>query len=976
MRAPGYVMLLLAFVALPVLAAPTVTAVKVDTAPRIDGRLTDACWQQPAPIRDFVVLGQTKSAVNQTEAWVAYDADNLYLAVRAWDKDMDKLRATVKDRDGRVFGDDCLEVFIDTALDRFHFLHFACNPLGAQYDGAGDGAGESGDWNGVWSVKTARAADAWTAEFAIPFGTLGLAPGTGKTWGLNLCRTRPAEGELSCWSQTGGKFAVPQSFGNVNLEADWTPYFVSLSVPQWGECVVGRNSFQCTVANLGQKARDLTLDLEVSSPAEAPRTISQPLNLAVGASQTLTVTFPIFQQGAHNLALTVADRATKRVVAAVGCTKLVADMAAFSILKSFYRDDVTVAYTLRVPAEELGRFGLAAELRRSGEAAVLATKRLGSLTERSGEIRFDTTSLPLGQYEITSRLLRADGTTSVQDVLRFVQARDPHVTSRLVTVRDDNMLIVEGKPFFPLGIYESPGSERAMQALVEAGFNLCNAGQPAPAAAKAVLDKARQYGLRMWIPLSTQLDLSSDADKRRETLKTYADKLGSHPALLMWESIDEPAWGSRNADGLYEGYSLLRTLDQQHPIWTNHAPRNLISTLAYFNRATDASGCDIYPVPEPSGHSDLPNKTISVTGDETDKNVTAVGGEKPIFMVLQGFGWAELGPAANHDKAVMPTFEQSRFMAYDAIVHGSTGLLYWGTHYTRKPSPFFSDLKSLISELAALQEVLASRSVTSSERASVAEPAGGVRLLHKRTEAGRNFLIVVNETPGEVTATVKAPGIAASSLRRLFEKATVPVTGGLVRLPLAGYGVAVLSDDASFRDVRKDFSAEWKNAKPVPDLAAQLSQPGNLVRNGGFEVDSDDDLMPNLWTANYPFTVGLTEEQAHSGRFSLKITSEEDGFTPLAVQRGLDTKGDQAYVISSWAKTSAPGVEFRIYVEWHLGDRYLGAIGPWTKGTGDWQKVAVNLKTTPDPQGGAYVVVQLRGKGSVYFDDVAIEEAK
>ena len=171
-------------------------------------------------------------------------------------------------------------------------------------------------------------------------------------------------------------------------------------------------------------------------------------------------------------------------------------------------------------------------------------------------------------------------------------------------------------------------------------------------------------------------------------------------------------------------------------------------------------------------------------------------------------------------------------------------------------------------------------------------------------------------------------------------------------------------------------SAEWKNAKPVPDLAAQLSQPGNLVRNGSFEVDSDSDLMPNLWTANYPFTVGLTEEQTHSGRFSLKITSEEDGFTPLAVQRGLDTKGDQAYVISSWAKTSAPGVEFRIYVEWHLGDRYLGAIGPWTKGTGDWQKVAVNLKTTPDPQGGAYVVVQLRGKGSVYFDDVAIEEAK
>ena len=31
---------------------------------------------------------------------------------------------------------------------------------------------------------------------------------------------------------------------------------------------------------------------------------------------------------------------------------------------------------------------------------------------------------------------------------------------------------------------------------------------------------------------------------------------------------------------------------------------------------------------------------ISVVGDECDKNTRAVNGQKPIFMVLQGFGWA------------------------------------------------------------------------------------------------------------------------------------------------------------------------------------------------------------------------------------------------------------------------------------------------------------------------------------------------
>ena len=46
------------------------------------------------------------------------------------------------------------------------------------------------------------------------------------------------------------------------------------------------------------------------------------------------------------------------------------------------------------------------------------------------------------------------------------------------------------------------------------------------------------------------------------------------------------------------------------------------------------------------------------------------------------------------------------------------------------------------------------------------------------------------------------------------------------------------------------------------------------------------------------------------------------------------------------------------------------------EGTGDWQQAVVDFKATPDPQGGAYVVVQMRGKGKVLFDDVAIEETK
>jgi len=43
-------------------------------------------------------------------------------------------------------------------------------------------------------------------------------------------------------------------------------------------------------------------------------------------------------------------------------------------------------------------------------------------------------------------------------------------------------------------------------------------------------------------------------------------------------------------------------------------------------------------------------------------------------------------------------------LAYQSIVHGANGILYWGTAYTQKPSQFWSDLRSLVSELAAMED--------------------------------------------------------------------------------------------------------------------------------------------------------------------------------------------------------------------------------------------------------------------------------
>jgi hypothetical protein len=943
--------------------------------PVLDGKLDDALWQSAPQITNFVVLGKNTPALQQTQAWVAYDADNLYVAIRAFDSEMGKLSATVRERDGRVFADDVIELFFDPACTGFSMIQLAFNPLGTQADFSGDAVGMSPAWNGRWTVKTAREVDAWTAEVAIPFANFGLSKSVGREWAMNVCRERPGSGELSCWSQTGDKFAVPTAFGRVAIAADLTPFYVDLGVQDWGAGIIGENTLQFSLRNPTETAHKLSATLEVTGP-DGTTVASQPQSMEIAAGKIAhgTVTYDMPAGGTHFLSLAVAEGT--RLVAVTGRSLPVAPLAEFAIFRSFYRDHAPVRYQLNVQKQRLPSYRIEARLHALDDAKIIETRIIDPPKAQVGYVTpafYAGANLPRGQYVVDVTVLDRKGKTLASQSLRFAQLMDPAVKTRMVTVRpSDNMLIVNGKPFFPIGIYEAPGTETYLARLADAGFNLCHSPGGSGQALKSLLDRAQAHGMKLWISMSGLLDFSKDADAKRTQMTDIVKDVGDNPGLLLWESMDEPVWGSQNPDGYYDGYSFLRALDQQRPIWTNHAPRNTVAELSHWNRATDFAGADIYPVPEPQQQSDLPNKTIAVVGDECDKNVAAVNGEKPIFMVLQGFGWAELSKTPGQPSgAVMPTLHQSRFMAYQSIVHGANGILYWGTAYTQKPSPFWSDLRSLVSELAAMEDVLSAETVGDATAAHLVQPKPGVRLMHKRV-GGFNFVIVVNETPDSMPVAITVPGLKAPTLRRLFENASLPAAKQTVKLTLTGYDVAVLSDNAAFADVRKDFSDEWKHPAVAADPAL-LHEEGNLILNPGFEVDADGDMEPDAWDASTPLTVALSDE-AHAGKHSLAITGVGGDMAPLVVQQHTAILAGKHYRFSAWVKAPA-SAEFRIYVEWHT-DTYHAQCLPFTKGTGEWQQVSFPIVGDPDPKGGAYTVAQMKGTGTVLFDELRIEEVK
>ena len=294
--------------------------------------------------------------------------------------------------------------------------------------------------------------------------------------------------------------------------------------------------------------------------------------------------------------------------------------------------------------------------------------------------------------------------------------------------------------------------------------------------------------------------------KRLYRSAQYAE--GEALADTIWtalgKDIPQPGYGLSTAPeraakmgtGMLEGYQALRKLDPKHPVWMNHAPRNTIEDLAYFDRAADIVGCDIYPVPESPliKHSDLANRTLSSVGAYT-RRMQQAAPEKPVWMVLQGTGWSDFQTGFTPEQLETlrrPRKDETRFMAYDAIVHGARGILYWGTQFVEKDSQFWLEMLEVVKELDDLQHVLSAPDSKVTPAITVAPTHGsvdrGIVILSKKTPEG-DWHVVVNEYEGPLAVTV---GDLKGAYRIYGEALPLAQDGGKAALHMPGHAVIVL----------------------------------------------------------------------------------------------------------------------------------------------------------------------------------------
>ena len=190
----------------------TIRAVRIDKPLKIDGRLDEEVYGVVPPAGGFIMQEPREgdAASEQTDTWVFFDSENLYVVARCWDDHPERWVVTELRRDNNnIIENENVSVALDTFHDHRNGFFFQTNPLGALRDQAfTDEGNPNSNWNTIWQVKSGRFEGGWTVEMAIPFKSLRYRGSGPQVWGINFRRMVKWKNETSFLT------AVPRAYGH------------------------------------------------------------------------------------------------------------------------------------------------------------------------------------------------------------------------------------------------------------------------------------------------------------------------------------------------------------------------------------------------------------------------------------------------------------------------------------------------------------------------------------------------------------------------------------------------------------------------------------------------------------------------------------------------------------------------------------------------------------------------------------------
>lgn len=210
----------------------------VGKSPVIDGKLNDKTWSEVKWGDNFYQFQpyNGKKATQKTAFKILYDDNNLYVAIRCYDSEPNKIERRLTRRD-HIDGD-WAGIAIDSHFDRRSAYGFFVSEAGVKFDGkfSNDNGQSDNSWNPIWYVKTSKDSKGWVAEMRIPLSQLRFAKEPKMTWGLELVRYIFRDQEKDFWQPISqeasgfiSQFGLLKGINNIKpkREVFLTPYVMS-----------------------------------------------------------------------------------------------------------------------------------------------------------------------------------------------------------------------------------------------------------------------------------------------------------------------------------------------------------------------------------------------------------------------------------------------------------------------------------------------------------------------------------------------------------------------------------------------------------------------------------------------------------------------------------------------------------------------------------------------------------------------------
>ncbi len=170
-------------------------ALRISDKPKIDGNLSEECWQAADAATDFVQYEPYNGATPtfQSRVMIAYDDNSIYIGAIMYDNEPGKIMRELGPRDSDELNADAFLVSLSPYNDGLNSFDFFLYASGVQADVKNFSTGSDISWDAVWKSGVSITEEGWVAEIEIPYSALRFPKNGTTALGAEFRQGNPAD---------------------------------------------------------------------------------------------------------------------------------------------------------------------------------------------------------------------------------------------------------------------------------------------------------------------------------------------------------------------------------------------------------------------------------------------------------------------------------------------------------------------------------------------------------------------------------------------------------------------------------------------------------------------------------------------------------------------------------------------------------------------------------------------------------------